>query len=123
MWYEIKVKQVFTNYAISLTANVGEWQYKANKITLILKNDTSFSHNTFPAQSNKYKIEENISFHLNLVSQLDALVGEAGIPRNFDKRKQPYMAIYVYQLTWHAYVWSRISQKRLEIFQQYFVSC
>ena len=34
-------------------------------------------------------IEENISFHLNLVSQLDALVGEAGIPRNFDKRKQP----------------------------------
>ena len=68
-------------------------------------------------------IEENISFHLNLVSQLDALVGEAGIPRNFDKRKQPYMAIYVYQLTWHAYVWSRISKKRLENFQQYFVSC
>ena len=53
-------------------------------------------------------IEENISFRLNLVSQLDALAGEAGIPRNFDKRKQPYMAIYVYQLTWHAYVWSRI---------------
>ena len=68
-------------------------------------------------------IEENISFHFNLVSQLDALVCEAGIPRNFDKRKQPYMAIYVYQLTWHAYVWSRISQKRLEIFQQYFVTC
>ena len=68
-------------------------------------------------------MEANISVHLNLVSQLDALVGEAGIPRNFDKRKQPYMAIYVYQLTWHAYVWSQISQKRLEIFQQYFVSC
>ena len=67
-------------------------------------------------------IEENISFHLNLVSQLDALVGEAGIPRNFDKRKQPYMAIYGYQFTWHAYVWSRISQKRLAIFQKYFVS-
>ena len=68
-------------------------------------------------------MEENISVHLNQVSQLDALVGEAGIPRNFDKRKQPYMAIYVYQLTWHAYVWYQISQKRLEIFQQYFVSC
>ena len=68
-------------------------------------------------------IEENISFHLNLVSQLDVLVGEAGIPRNFDKRKQLHMAIYGYQFTWHAYVWSRISQKRLEIFQQYFVSC
>ena len=69
------------------------------------------------------EIEENISFLLNLVNQLDALVGEAGIPRNFDKRKQPYMAIYVYQLTRHAYVCSPISQKRLEIFQQYFVSC
>ena len=68
-------------------------------------------------------MQEDISVHFNLVSQLDALVGEAGIPRNFDKRTQPYMAIYVYQLTWHAYVWSRISQKRLEIFQQYFVSC
>ena len=31
------------------------------------------------------------------------------------------MAIYVYQLTRHAYVCSPISQKRLEIFQQYFV--
>ena len=60
-------------------------------------------------------IEENISFHLNLVSQLDALV-EAGIPKNIDKRKQPYMAIYGHQLTGHAYVWSRISQKRLEFF-------
>ena len=49
-------------------------------------------------------IEKNISFHLNLVSQLHALVGEAGIPRNFDKSKQQYMAIYVYQLTRHAYV-------------------
>ena len=64
-----------------------------------------------------------VQFLLNLVCQLDALVGEAGIPRNFDKRKQPYMAIYVYQLTRHAYVCSPISQKRLEIFQQYFVSC
>ena len=54
IWYEIKVKQVFTNFTMSLTANVGEWQYKAKKITLILKNDTSFSHNTFPAQSKKY---------------------------------------------------------------------
>ena len=62
------------------------------------------------------EIEENISFYLNLVSQLDALVGEAGIPRNLDKRKQPYMAIYGYQFTWHAYVWSRTSQKRLEMF-------
>ena len=60
-------------------------------------------------------LEENISFHLNLVSQLDAPVGEADSPRNFDKRKQPYMAIYVYQLTWHAYVWNRIYQKRLDI--------
>ena len=29
-------------------------------------------------------LEENISIHINLVSQLDALVGEAGIPRNID---------------------------------------
>ena len=54
--------------------------------------------------------------------QLDALVGEAGIPTNIDKMKPPYMAIYDHQVTRHAYVWSQISQKRLEIFEQYFVS-
>ena len=46
-------------------------------------------------------LEENISFHINLISQLDALVGEAGIPRNIDKRKQPYMrymAISLYDI-------------------------
>ena len=32
------------------------------------------------------------------------------------------MAIYDYQLTTHAYGSSQISQKRLEIFEQYFVS-
>ena len=67
-------------------------------------------------------LEENISFHINLVSELDALVGEAGIPRNFDKRHPPYMAIYEHQLTSHAYGWSQISKKRLDIFEQYFVS-
>ena len=29
IWYEIKVKQVFKNFEMSLTANVGEWQYIA----------------------------------------------------------------------------------------------
>ena len=61
-------------------------------------------------------LEGIISFHIILVSQLDALVGEAGIPRSIDKRKEPYMAIYGNQLTSYAYCWSQISQKRLEFF-------
>ena len=32
------------------------------------------------------------------------------------------MALYDHQVKLHAYVWSLISQKRLEIFEQYFVS-
>ena len=61
-------------------------------------------------------LEENVYFYINLVIQLDAPVDEAGIPRNIDERKQPYMAMYDHQVTWHAYVWSQISQKRLEFF-------
>ena len=53
---------------------------------------------------------------------MDALVGEAGIPRNIDKRKEPYMTIYGHQLTSHAYGWSQISQKTARIILQYFVS-
>ena len=75
-----------------------------------LKNGSTFFNYT------SFILEENLSFHINLVSQLDAIVGEAGIPRNIDERKHPYMAIYGHQLTCHAYVSSQISQKRLEIF-------
>ena len=67
-------------------------------------------------------LDENIAFHIDQVSQLDSLVGEVGILRNIGKRIQPYMAIYGHQLTSHAYGCSRISQKRLEFFLQYFVS-
>ena len=59
-------------------------------------------------------LEDNNSFHLNLVIQLDALVGETVIPINIDKRKQPYIRYMAISL--HDYVWSRIAQNGSNFF-------
>ena len=62
---------------------------------------------------------DNISFHINLVSQLAPLVCQPDVHRNKDRRKQLIgrnLVISLYNMSifrWH------ISQKRIEIVSQY----
>ena len=59
---------------------------------------------------------DNISFHLNLVSQLAALVCTIGVHGNIGNSKQSFIAIYRQEHAWEDYLRCYISPKRLEIF-------
>ena len=59
---------------------------------------------------------DNISFHLNLISQLAALVCSIGVHGNIGKSKQSFIAIYRQEHAWEDYLRCYISPKRLEIF-------
>ena len=59
---------------------------------------------------------DNISFHLNLVSQLAALVCSIGVHGNIGNSKQSFIAIYRQEHAWEDYLRCYISPKRLEIF-------
>ena len=59
---------------------------------------------------------DNISFHLNLVSQLAALVCTIGVHGNIGNSKQSFIAIYRQVHAWEDYLRCYISPKRLEIF-------
>ena len=59
---------------------------------------------------------DNISFHLNLVSQLAALVCTIGVHGNIGTSKQSFIAIYIQQSAWEDYLWCYISPKQLEMF-------
>ena len=58
----------------------------------------------------------NISFHLNLVSQLAALVCTIGVHGNIGNSKQSFIAIYRQVHASEDYLRCYISLKRLEIF-------
>ena len=64
---------------------------------------------------------DNISFHLNLVSQLAALVCQLSVHRNIDK-KSGDLATFWQKLPGHDYLRCYISPKRFEIFSWYFLS-
>ena len=59
---------------------------------------------------------DNISFHLNLVSQLAALVCTIGVHGNIGNSKQSFIAIYRQEHAWEDHLRCYISPKRLEIF-------
>ena len=59
---------------------------------------------------------DNISFHLNLVSQLAALVCTIGVHENIGNSKQSFIAIYRQVHASEDYPRCYISPKRLEIF-------
>ena len=59
---------------------------------------------------------DNISFHLNLVSQLAALVCTIGVHGNIGNSKQSFIAIYRQVHASEDYLRCYISPKRLEIF-------
>ena len=59
---------------------------------------------------------DNISFHLNLVSQLAALVCSIGVHGNIGNSKQSFIAIYRQVHASEDYLRCYISPKRLEIF-------
>ena len=59
---------------------------------------------------------DNISFHLNLVSQLAALVCTIGVHGNIGNSKQSFMAIYRQVHASEDYLRCYISPKRLENF-------
>ena len=59
---------------------------------------------------------DNISFLLNLVSQLAALVCTIGVHGNIGNSKQSFIAIYRQEHAWAIYLRCYISPKRLEIF-------
>ena len=63
---------------------------------------------------------DNISFHLNLVSQLAALVCTIGVHGNIGNSKQSFIAIYRQVHASEDYLRCYISPKRLEIFSWYF---
>ena len=77
---------------------------------IFLENGSKFFHNTFPAKV------DIISFHLNLVSQLAALVCSIGVHGNIGNSKQSFIAIYRQKHAWEGYLRCYISPKRLEIF-------
>ena len=64
----------------------------------------------------------NISFHLNLVSQLAALVCQPGVHRNIDRKKSGDLAKFWQKFPGHDYLKSYISPKRLEISSWYFLA-
>ena len=59
---------------------------------------------------------DTISFHLNLVNQLAALVCTIGVHGNIGNRKKSSMATYSQEHAWEAYLRLYISPKQLEIF-------
>ena len=59
---------------------------------------------------------DNTSFHLNLVSQMAALVCSIGVHGNIGNSKQSFIAIYRQVHASEDYLRCYISPKRLEIF-------
>ena len=80
------------------------WRYMAISLhhmpmfeVKFLKNGSKFLNNT------SFPLEENISFHINLVSQLDALVCEIGVRKNSKIRSYGVMSWK--QLATFRYLW------------------
>ena len=59
---------------------------------------------------------DNVSFHMNLVSQLAALVCTIGVHGNIGNSKQSFIAIYRQEHALEDYLRCYISPKRLEFF-------
>ena len=79
---------------------------------IFLQTGSKFFHDTFSRQSRQY------FFHINLVSQLAALVCQSGVHRNNDRRKQSIgrnLVISLYDILLD----DVFLKKRLEIFSQY----
>ena len=82
---------------------------------IFLKNGSKFFHNIYLLPK-----VNNISFHLNLVSPLAALVCTIGVHGNIGNSKQLFIVIYRQEHAWEDYLRCYISPKRLEFFSQYF---
>ena len=59
---------------------------------------------------------DNMSFHLNIISQLAALVCTIGVHGNIGNRKQSFMAIYSQEHAWEGYLPLFQFYKKLVIF-------
>ena len=58
-----------------------------------------------------HRLEENISYDMNLVSQLDTLVCEIGVQRSIDTKKLPFATKYGQHFTWNDYIRRKFLKK------------